>query len=258
MKLTDKQWGKLKDLIPDGARRADGKGRPWRDKREVLEGILWILKTGAQWSHLPAIYPPYQTCHRRFQQWQKQGVMQLVVEALAKDLQERGEVDLSECFIDGSFCMAKKGGLLLGKTKRGKGTKIMAVTDAGGTILSVSIQSASPHEVKLVENVLEERFIEDLPTRLIGDRAYDSDPLDEELKQQGIEMIAPHRKNRKKKKTQDERKLRRFKRRWKVERFFAWLFNYRKCVVRYEYKEENFKAFILLACMLILLKPFMR
>jgi transposase len=145
----------------------------------------------------------------------------------------------------------------VGKTKPGKGTKVMAITDAGGTILSVSIQSASPHEVKLVENVLQERFIEALPERLIGDKGYDSDSLDKELKQQGIEMIAPHRKNRKKK-TQEGRKLRRYKRRWKVERFFAWLFNYRRCLVRYEYKEENFKAFILLACMLILLKPFMR
>ncbi len=151
----------------------------------------------------------------------------------------------------------QKGGSFVGKTKRGKGTKIMAVTDAGGTILSVAIQSASPHEVKLVENVLEERFIDQLPERLIGDRAYDSDPLDQQLKRQGIEMIAPHRKNRKKK-TQDGRKLRRYKRRWKIERFFAWLFNYRRCLVRYEYKEENFKAFLLLACMLILLKPFMR
>ena len=115
MKLTDKQWDKIKDLIPDGPKRPDGKGRPWRDKREVLEGILWILKTGAQWSQLPPIYPPYQTCHRRFQQWRKQGVMQQVVEALAKDLHERGDVDLSECFIDGSFCMAKKGDLLLAR-----------------------------------------------------------------------------------------------------------------------------------------------
>ena len=109
-----------------------------------------------------------------------------------------------------------------------------------------------------MEHVLEERFIAPLPEKLIGDKAYDSDPLDKALSQQGIEMIAPHRNNRKKKRTQDGRKLRRYKRRWKVERFFAWLFNYRMCVVRYEYKEENFKAFVLLACMLILLKPFMR
>lgn len=141
----------------------------------------------------------------------------------------------------------------MGKTKRGKGTKVMAVTDAAGLVLSVTIQSASPHEVTLVEKVLAERFLEPLPEKLIGDRAYDSDPLDEKLKQKGVELIAPHRKNRKKK-TQDGRKLRRYKRRWKIERFFAWLFNFRRTVVRYEYKEDNFLAFILLACIKILLR----
>jgi transposase len=142
----------------------------------------------------------------------------------------------------------------VGKTKKGKGTKVMAVTDAAGLVLSVTIQSASPHEVTLVEKVLEERFLEPLPEKLIGDKAYDSDPLDEKLKQKGVELIAPHRKNRKKEKTQDGRKLRRYKRRWKIERFFAWLFNFRRTVVRYEYKEDNFLAFILLACMKILLR----
>lgn len=134
----------------------------------------------------------------------------------------------------------------------------MAVSDASGLVLSVSIESASPHEVKLVEKVLEERFIDPLPEKLIGDKAYDSEPLDEALRQQGIDMIAPHRENRVKTKTQDGRKLRRYKRRWKIERFFAWLFNYRRCVTRYEHKAENFKAVILLACMMILLKTFMR
>ena len=141
----------------------------------------------------------------------------------------------------------------MGKTKRGKGTKVMAVTDAAGLVLSVTIQSASPHEVTLVEKVLAERFLEPLPEKLIGDKAYDSDPLDEKLKQKGVELIAPHRQNRKKK-TQDGRKLRRYKRRWKIERFFAWLFNFRRTVVRYEYKEDNFLAFILLACIKILLR----
>ena len=132
----------------------------------------------------------------------------------------------------------------------------MAITDAGGLILSVSIHSAAPHEVGLVEKALDERFIEQLPEKLIGDRAYDSDPLDEKLKEKGVELIAPHRSNRIKKKTQDGRSLRRYKRRWKIERFFAWLFNYRRAVVRYEYNENNFLGFILLACMMILLKAF--
>lgn len=115
MELTNEQWERIQDLIPDPVKRADGRGRPARDKRQVLEGVLWILRTGAPWKDLPVRFPPYQTCHRRFQQWQEQGVMRRVVEALARDLMERGGVDLSECFIDGSFCMAKKGGLLLAR-----------------------------------------------------------------------------------------------------------------------------------------------
>ena len=144
----------------------------------------------------------------------------------------------------------------MGKTKRGKGTKVMAITDAAGVVLSVSIERASPHEVTLVEQTLEDRFLEELPQRLIGDKAYDSDALDERMQELGIDMIAPHREGRKNKATQDGRKLRRYKRRWKVERFFAWLYNYRRCVVRYEYKHQNFKAILLLASMMIFLKSY--
>ncbi len=111
----------------------------------------------------------------------------------------------------------------MGKTKRGKGTKIMAVADRTGLPIAISIGSASPHEVTLVETTLEARFTEDQPERLIGDKAYDSDPLDERLNDQGIQMIAPHKSNRKKAKTQDGRPLRRYRKRWKIERLFAWL-----------------------------------
>ncbi len=68
MELTDEQWAELEPLIPEAPRREDGKGRPRRKSREVLEGICWILRTGAQWADLPERYPPYQTCHRRFQE----------------------------------------------------------------------------------------------------------------------------------------------------------------------------------------------
>jgi len=102
---------------------------------------------------------------------------------------------------------------------------------------------------------LEGRFVPQLPVRLLGDRAYDSDPLDEKLQQKyGIELIAPHRKSRKKPPTQDGRKLRRFCRRWKVERFFAWLHNFRRLVTRWEYKVSNFLGMLQLACILILMR----
>jgi transposase len=115
-------------------------------------------------------------------------------------------------------------------------------------------ESASPHEVTLVEQTLAMGFLKGKPQRLVGDRAYDSDPLDEALEEQGIEMIAPHRKNRRKTKTQDGRKLRRYKRRWKIERLFAWLSNFRRLVVRYEYKAENFLGMVQLGCIVILLR----
>ena len=113
MELTDEQWQVLEPLIPEPPRREDGKGRPRRHPREVLDGILWILRTGAQWADLPDRYPPYQTCHRRFQEWVRSGVLDQVLQALARDLEERGEIDLSECFIDGTFVVAKKGGSVL-------------------------------------------------------------------------------------------------------------------------------------------------
>ena len=154
------------------------------------------------------------------------------------------------------LCSRQKRGLCVGKTKRGKGTKIMAVADRNGLPLAVCTDSASPAEVKLVAQTLEQRFIADVPERLIGDKAYDSDRLDSEvLEQFGAEMIAPHRQSRRADRvTQDGRPLRRFKRRWKVERLFAWLYNFRRLVVRYEYHSQNYFGFIQLACIMILLR----
>ena len=97
----------------------------------------------------------------------------------------------------------------MGKTKRGKGTKIMAVADRHGLPVAVSIASASPHEVTLVGQTLAEMVISDAPEHLIGDNAYDSDKLDAELALCGVKVIAPHRSNRKNR-TQDGRTLRRY------------------------------------------------
>ena len=120
MDLTDEQWSILQPLIPEPKKRKDGKGRPWRDSREVMNGILWILRTGACWYDLPDRYPPYQTCHRRFQQWVRSGVFRQILEALAADLKERGKLDLSECYIDGMFIVAKKGEGVLERPSAGR------------------------------------------------------------------------------------------------------------------------------------------
>jgi len=107
--------------------------------------------------------------------------------------------------------------------------------------------------VTLVQKTLAELFVREPLQRLIGDKAYDSDPLDSELAQTGIEMIAPHRGARKNR-TQDKRPLRRYRRRWKIERFFAWLQNFRRLVTRWERKPQNFLGFVQLGCIIVLLR----
>ncbi len=107
----------------------------------------------------------------------------------------------------------------------------------------------------MVEATLAQRFLRAKPEKIIGDRAYDSDGLDQRLRQRhGVELIAPHKSNRRKAKTQDGRALRRYRRRWKVERLFAWLHNFRRLVTRWEYYEENFLAMVQLGCLVILLR----
>jgi transposase len=141
----------------------------------------------------------------------------------------------------------------VGKTKRGKGTKLMAVADSAGLPVAVCTESATPHEVTLVQQTLAEIFVAEPIEHLIGDNAYDSDHLDQELAETGVEMIAPHRSNRKIR-TQDGRPLRRYRRRWKIERLFAWLQNYRCLTVRWEYRLDNFLGMVHLASALILMR----
>ena len=129
----------------------------------------------------------------------------------------------------------------------------MAICDRHGLPLAVHVASASPYEPHLVPATLDARFLPELPTRLIGDRGYDSDALDATLRARyGIEMIAAHRRGRRQ--TQDGRPLRRIKRRWKIERLFAWLHNSRRLVTRWEYHVENFLGLLQLACARILLR----
>jgi transposase len=134
-----------------------------------------------------------------------------------------------------------------------QGSKIMAIADRQGLPVAVHVQSATPHEVTLVHATLAQRFVSQLPVRLIGDNAYESDRLDAELARRGVELIAPHRRTRTQR-TQDGRPLRRYQRRWKVERPFAWFQNFRRIVVRYERLAENFLGMLHLASCLILLR----
>jgi len=133
----------------------------------------------------------------------------------------------------------------------------MGLADAHGLPVAAYATSASPHEVTLVAAVLAQGFTTRQPERLIGDRAYDSDTLDAELAAKGIEMIAPHKANRVRQPTQDGRALRRYRRRWKIERLWAWLFNFRRVATRFDFHVENFLGFVHLGCIKILLRCYL-
>jgi transposase len=141
----------------------------------------------------------------------------------------------------------------------------MVVVDGQGVPLASRLDSASPNEVTLIEPTLRNIAVprpggigrpRNKPQRLIYDKAADSDPLRNRLKKRGIDLICPHRCNRIKPKLQDGRKLRRYKRRWKVERTFAWIGNFRRLVVRYERKVVMYSAFFHVACLIITLRQF--
>jgi len=140
----------------------------------------------------------------------------------------------------------------------------MVVVDGQGIPLGSTLASASPAEVTLAEKTLEAVKVprkgsgrpKKRPKRLIADKAYDSDPLRKRLKVFKIDLIVPHRNNRKKPKMQDARKLRRYRKRWKIERTFAWLGNYRRLLVRHERQIDMYRAFFHLACIMIVLNRF--
>ena len=155
-----------------------------------------------------------------------------------------------------NILLGEKRGLCVGKTKCGKGTKTMVLTDGRGLPLAAEIASASPHEQALIEPLLERRLLPKKPHRLLYDWAADNDELRTRLARRRVELVCPHRKNRKKPSTQDGRKLRRYRRRWKIERSISWLQNFRRIVTRYEYHANLFHGFVQLACLMVVMRRF--
>ena len=103
--LTDGQWAVIAPLLPPKART----GRPRADDRRTLNGILWVLRTGARWADLPRRYGAPSTCHLRLQRWQTYGVWERIWRALLSKLDERGHLDWTTAHLDGTFVPAKRG-----------------------------------------------------------------------------------------------------------------------------------------------------
>ncbi len=260
--LTDERWELIEPLLPKPKQRRDKRGRPPTPNRACFEGILWILKPVRRGIFSPTSFlrprPAGAVCNAGRRRRLAGGMAYSAGSAGCRGPAAMGR-DLSRR----QFRSREKGGAGVGKTKRGKGTNWIVLVDGQGLPLEVRLESASPAEVTLAEATLAEVRVprpkgrpRQKPKRVIADRAYDSDPLRERLQKRGIELIAPYRKNNQERRYQDGRKLRRYKRRWIVERTNAWLGQFRRLLVRHEHLLSTYCAFFYLACFWITLRHY--
>ncbi len=236
MRLTEEQLDWLCEQLPDAPRNPLG-GRPPTDKRLAGAGIYWMLDNGAKWKDRPREFGSKSAVHRHFTRWVQQGCLEAIMRKVGRLVETRG------------------GGDGIGCTKAGKGVKTMVLVDARGLPLAVRTSSATPHESRLVQQLFDFMLTTQTPERMVGDKAFDSDELDEAMAARGTEVIAPHRTNRRPENTtQDGRSLRRYKRRYKVERTISWFENLRRLCIRWEKSTRMFEGDLHLGCTMLLLQ----
>src|ERR1700687_684260 len=210
--------------------------RPWASNRGCFEGILWILQTGAAWRFLPDEFPSPSTCWRRLKQWEEEGVWLNAWRTLLGALDEEGLLKWEETFLDGSFAPAKKGASQSVKPSGARGrsgwywstVKVFRWEFGWKVPPPVKLHLRKPRSPKAGYHA--------------GNDA------------RGIELIAPYRKNNQGRRYEDGRKLRRYKRRWIVERTNAWFGQFRRLLVRHEHLLSTYRAFFYLACFWITLR----
>jgi transposase len=256
--LTDRQWAFIQPLLPAPART----GRPRADDRRTIDGIIYVLITGCRWQDLPREYGAPTTVWRRLRRWGEAGVWERVWRAALAALDQQGKLDWSMAFLDGSFAPAKKGGDRVGLTKKGKGTKWMLIIDGNGLPLGFHLDSANTAEVRLAEATLDTISVprprgrpRRRPDRLVADRAYDSSALRAALRIRGIGMCIPPKRRPAKWKPKRGRPIvaraEEYRCRYKVERSFAWLGNYRRLLIRWEHRFGVYRSFFAVAVMLL-------
>jgi transposase len=243
--LTDGQWAFIQPLLPPPART----GRPRANDRRTIESSVYLLITGCRWQDLPREYGAPTMVWRRLKRWGEEGVWERIWRAALATLDRQGQLDWSMAFLDGSFAPAKRGGELVGVTKKGKGTKWMLVVDGNGLPLGFHLDSANTAEVRQAERTLDTMAVprprgrpKRRPEKLVADRGYDSNAFRRALRRRGIRMCIPPKRrpaNWRPKRGRPVVACRTdYRRRFTVERTFAWLGNFRRLLIRWERLES--------------------
>ena len=202
--LTDDEWNLLKGLFPTQKR-----GGKWNDHRTTLNGMLWILRSGAPWRDLPDRYGKWKSVYHRFNRWRRDGLFDRILKALQIRLDKQGKIDWDLWLVDGSNVRAsraaagarKKGGSTSNPTtthwaarRGGWGSKLHVVTDGKGLVLAVTVTAGQTHESTQLHNVMHAvrrpRHI-GWPDQIAGDKGYSYETVRQFLDGCGIEAGDP-------------------------------------------------------------------
>lgn len=265
VQLTDRQWAFICPLLPPPART----GRPRADDRRTIEGILFMLVSGCRWQDLPRQYGAPTTVWRRLKRWGEEGIWERIWRAALSALDQQGRLDWSMALLDGSFAPAKNGGEQVGVTKKGKGTKWMLVVDGNGLPLGFHLASANVAEVKLAQQTLDTIRVarprgrpKCRPDKLVADRGYDSSAFRAVLRSRGIGMCIPPKRRpatwRAKRGRPVVARKAEYRCRYRVERSFAWLGNFRRLLIRWERLFRVYRSWFTVAVLLLCLRRLSR
>jgi transposase len=257
--LTNTQWEAIRGQLPPPKTSPPG-GRPRVEARRCFEGILWILWPGAQWRERPRPYGSPSTCGRRLKSWEETGILLNLWRAVLAPLNDQQQLRGDACVVDGRFIPAKRGAPKSARPSGARAQRGWFWAMARVLRWEQSLDAASPAEVTLLEQPLDTIAVRrpgtpgrprQRPARLIAERGYDSNPLRARVARRGLEPILPARRQHRRATHQDGRKRRRYRRRWMVERTFAWLGHFRRLVVRDERLRTTSAGFCHLACALL-------
>jgi transposase len=267
--LSDHQWALLQPLLPGNRRR----GHPYKDHRNVIDGILWILHAGAPWRDLPESYGPWSSIFGRFNRWRQSGRWDQLLTALHAQADAQGGIDWEMFSVDGSVVRAHKaaagaeklsaaaGGEPvdhgLGRSQGGFGTKVHLICDGAGRPLGVVLTPGQQHESTVFEAVLDTVAVPQRrgparrrPKRVAGDKAYSNRRIRAWLGRRRIGIVIPTKKDQRRRRFDKER----YKGRNVVERLIAWLKERRRLSTRFEKLAVNFLAMLKVGMLLWFLK----
>jgi transposase len=269
-KLSERQWSRIASLLPDRNHRGRP-GRPWEDHRPFIDGVLWVLHTGAPWRDLPECFGPWESVYRRFNQWRRDGTWVRLATSLLDELDGRGLIDHDLWCIDGTVIRASRAaagakkktsagqkmggsatsqviepvGHALGRSRGGFGTKVHLVCDSAGWIVSIHVTPGQTHESKGFEPTMAHRLLPlhrgapRWPLSMAGDKGYSYPRLRRWFAKRRLKAIIPTKSNQPRENDFDKRA---YKKRNIVERVICWHKEYRSLGTRYEKLAVNYVA----------------